>query len=124
MGKDFLAIIGDTSLTVAEGLFAVHSARVWLDHEVAIFALSLEGLNGNVAPFLDVVVAAHPGHGFSVVAGRLRAELAGSDLWNASVSLGPGGMGGDYRALQDPLSFRTMPIVLGNTWGGTRRGGG
>jgi histidine ammonia-lyase len=106
VGKDFLAIIGDNSLTVADALLAVHSARMWLDHEVTIFALSLEGLNGNVAPFLDVVVAAHPGHGFSVVAGRLRADLAGSDLWNV----------GDHRALQDPLSFRTMPIVLGNAW--------
>jgi histidine ammonia-lyase len=106
VGKDFLAVIGDNSLTVAEGLLAVHSARMWLDHEVTIFALSLEGLNGNVAPFLDVVVAAHPGHGFSVVAGRLRADLAGSDLWTV----------GDHRALQDPLSFRTMPIVLGNAW--------
>ena len=108
VGKDFLAIIGDNSLTVAEGLLAVHSARMWLDHEVTIFALSLEGLNGNVAPFLDVVVAAHPGHGFSVVAGRLRADLAGSDLWNVGDR--------DHRALQDPLSFRTMPIVLGNAW--------
>lgn len=108
VGKDFLAIIGDNSLTVAAGLLAVHSARMWLDHEVTIFALSLEGLNGNVAPFLDVVVAAHPGHGFSVVAGRLRADLAGSDLWTVGDR--------DHRALQDPLSFRTMPIVLGNAW--------
>ena len=106
VGKDFLAIIGDNSLTVAESILAVHAARTWLDHEVTIFALSLEGLNGNVAPFLDVVVAAHPGPGFSVVAARLRAELAGSDLWNV----------GDHRPLQDPLSFRTMPIVLGNAW--------
>jgi histidine ammonia-lyase len=104
VGKDFLSIIGDNSLTVAESLLAVHAARTWLDHEITIFALSLEGLNGNVAPFLDVVVAAHPAHGFAVVAGRLRADLAGSDLWNV----------GDHRPLQDPLSFRTMPIVLGN----------
>jgi histidine ammonia-lyase len=106
IGKDFLAIIGDNSLTVAESLLAVQAARTWLNHEVTIFALSLEGLNGNVAPFLDVVVAAHPEAGFSVVAGRLRADLAGSDLWNV----------GDHRPLQDPLSFRTMPIVLGNAW--------
>jgi histidine ammonia-lyase len=107
VGKDFLSIIGDNSLTVAESLLAVHAARTWLEHEVTVFALSLEGLNGNVAPFLDVVVAAHPAHGFAVVAGRLRADLAGSDLWN---------VGGDHRPLQDPLSFRTMPIVLGNAW--------
>jgi histidine ammonia-lyase len=106
VGKDFLSIIGDNSLTVAESLLTVQAARTWLDHEITVFALSLEGLNGNVAPFLDVVVAAHPDHGFSLVAERLRADLAGSDLWNV----------GDHRPLQDPLSFRTMPIVLGNAW--------
>jgi histidine ammonia-lyase len=79
-----------------------------LEHEITLFALSLEGLNGNVAPFLDVSVAAHPAPGFSVVAERLRADLAGSDLWNASAT--------EHRSLQDPLSFRTMPIVLGNAW--------
>jgi histidine ammonia-lyase len=107
VGKDFLAIIGDNSLTVAESLLAVHTARSWLEHEITVFALSLEGLNGNVAPFLDVAVAAHPTPGFSVVASRLRATLAGSDLWNVTA---------DHRALQDPLSFRTMAIVLGNAW--------
>jgi histidine ammonia-lyase len=106
VGKDFLAIIGDNSLTAAESLIAIHAARAWLDHEITVFALSLEGLNGNVAPFLDVSVAAHPGSGFTTVAGRLRADLSGSDLWNVA----------DHRALQDPLSFRTMPIVLGNAW--------
>jgi histidine ammonia-lyase len=107
VGKDFLAVIGDNSLTVAESLLAIHTARAWLEHEITVFALSLEGLNGNVAPFLDVVVAAHPSPGFSVVATRLRNALAGSDLWNVAP---------DHRALQDPLSFRTMAIVLGNAW--------
>jgi histidine ammonia-lyase len=107
VGKDFLSVIGDNSLMVAESLLAVHAARMWLEREVTVFALSLEGLNGNVAPFLDVVVAAHPEHGFAVVAGRLRADLSGSDLWNVSDG---------HRPLQDPLSFRTMPIVLGNAW--------
>jgi histidine ammonia-lyase len=106
VGKDFLSIIGDNSLTAAQSLLVVHAARTWLEHEITVFALSLEGLNGNVAPFLDVVVAAHPAHGFALVAGRLRADLSGSDLWNV----------GEHRPLQDPLSFRTMPIVLGNAW--------
>jgi histidine ammonia-lyase len=106
VGKDFLAIIGDNSLTVAESLLAIHEARGWLEHEITVFALSLEGLNGNVAPFLDISVAAHPSPGFALVASRLRTDLTGSDLWNVA----------DHRALQDPLSFRTMPIVLGNAW--------
>jgi histidine ammonia-lyase len=106
VGKDFLSVMSDNSLTVAESLFAIHSARSWLQHEVTVFALSLEGLNGNVAPFLDVAVAAHPSPGFELVASRLRADLGGSDLWRVT----------DHRPLQDPLSFRTMPIVLGNAW--------
>jgi histidine ammonia-lyase len=106
VGKDFLAIIGDNSLTIAEAVLAVQTARTWLEHEITVFALSLEGLNGNVAPFLKETVAARPDPGFSAVAARLRSDLAGSDLWNAS----------EQRPLQDPLSFRTMPIVLGNAW--------
>src|SRR5581483_5196212 len=106
VGKDFLSIIGDNSLTVAASLLAIQTARGWLEHEITVFALSLEGLNGNVAPFLDVAVAAHPNPGFAAVAARLRAELDGSDLWNVA----------EHRPLQDPLSFRTMPIVLGNAW--------
>ncbi|TLY61207.1 MAG: aromatic amino acid lyase [Gammaproteobacteria bacterium] len=106
VGKDFLAIIGDNSLTIAQAIPGVRAARAWLEQEITVFALSLEGLNGNVAPFLEVTVAAHPDPGFAAIAGRLRAELAGSDLWNAS----------ERRPLQDPLSFRTMPIVLGNAW--------
>jgi histidine ammonia-lyase len=106
VGKDFLAIIGDNSLTVAASLLAIHAARGWLEQEIGVFALSLEGLNGNVAPFLDVAVAAHPSPGFTAVAIRLRAALEGSDLWNVT----------EHRPLQDPLSFRTMPIVLGSAW--------
>jgi histidine ammonia-lyase len=106
VGKDFLAIIGDNSLTIARALFALRDVRAWLQGEITIFALSLEGLDGNVAPFLEVSVAAHPEPGFTAVARQLRAALAGSDLWNAS----------ERRPLQDPLSFRTMPIVLGVAW--------
>jgi histidine ammonia-lyase len=106
VGKDFLAIVGDNSLTIAEAIFAVRDARAWLEREITVFALSLEGLDGNVAPFLEASVAARPRPGFVAVVERLRAALGGSDLWLASAK----------RPLQDPLSFRTMPIVLGNAW--------
>jgi histidine ammonia-lyase len=106
VGKDFLAIVGDNSLTIAEAIFAIRDARAWLEREITVFALSLEGLDGNVAPFLEATVAARPRPGFVAVAERLRADLSGSDLWLVSAT----------RPLQDPLSFRTMPIVLGNAW--------
>ena len=85
---------------------ACGDARLWLEREITVFALSLEGLDGNVAPFLEATVAARPRAGFVAVAARLRADLAGSDLWKVSAK----------RPLQDPLSFRTLPIVLGNAW--------
>jgi histidine ammonia-lyase len=106
VGKDFLAIVGDNSLTIAEAIFAVRDARAWLEREITVFALSLEGLDGNVAPFLEASVAARPRPGFVAVVERLRADLRGSDLWLVSAK----------RPLQDPLSFRSMPIVLGNAW--------
>lgn len=104
VGKDFLSIIGDNSLTVGRAALAVVAARRWLEREVVVFALSLEGLDGNVAPFLQVSVAARPRPGLVTVATQLRWALAGSDLWRPAAG----------RPLQDPLSFRTMPHVLGN----------
>ena len=104
VGKDFLSIIGDNSLMLGRAALVLHGARQWLDRETVVFALSLEGLNGNVAPFLEASVAARPRPGFVAAAAQLRNALAGSALWQAD----------DARPLQDPLSFRTMPHVLGN----------
>ncbi|MGO9512894.1 MAG: aromatic amino acid lyase [Steroidobacteraceae bacterium] len=59
-----------------------------------------------IAPAARARVAA----AFEVVLDAARAgvrfDLSGSDLWLPSAK----------RPLQDPLSFRTMPIVLGNAW--------
>lgn len=106
VGKDFLSIIGDNTLTLGRAALALHGARQWLQRETTVFALSLEGLNGNVAPFLEASVAARPRPGFAAAAAQLRSALAGSALWQAD----------ETRPLQDPLSFRTMPHVLGNAW--------
>lgn len=104
VGKDFLSIIGDNSLTVGRAALVVTDARRWLEREVVVFALALEGLDGNVAPFLQASVAARPRPGLVRVATQLRWALAGSDVWRPAAG----------RPLQDPLSFRTMPHVLGH----------
>lgn len=104
VGKDFLSIIGDNSLTIGRAALAVRDARRWLDRELLLFALSLEGLDGNVAPALEASVAARPRPGLVAVTAQLRAAWRGSDLWRPATG----------RPLQDPLSFRTMPHVLGN----------
>src|SRR5690606_3672530 len=73
------------------------------DKQVRLFAFMLEGFNGNVAPFSETAVAARPYAAMAQAAGRIRDALAGSDLWRRSAD----------RALQDPLSFRTMAYTLG-----------
>lgn len=61
-----------------------------------VYALSLEGLNGNVAPFLEESVKLRPFPQLLLTAKDLRELLKGSYLWENS----------SKRALQDPLSYR------------------
>jgi histidine ammonia-lyase len=65
--------------------------------------MSLEGLNGNIAPILEQVQAIRPYCGQQTVAKEARNYLQGSYLWEVS----------GERALQDPLSFRTATQVHG-----------
>lgn len=67
-----------------------------------VYGISLEGLNGNVAPFLAQTTAFHPFPGLQEKAKELREVLAGSYLWKKDPN----------RRLQDPLSFRTTVYTL------------
>ena len=70
-----------------------------------VFSLSLEGLNGNIAPFMNDAQKARPYPGQLDVALHIRTALKGSSLWKKS----------EERALQDPLSFRSVSQVHGTT---------
>ncbi len=104
VGKDFLCIISNNDLVVGDAVLGVHDAEQYLQRAATVFALSLEGLNGNVAPFLDATTKVRPFPGLAEAAGLIRDNLAGSSLWTMS----------DKRALQDPLSYRDMAYTLGN----------
>ncbi|AHG62467.1 HAL/PAL/TAL family ammonia-lyase [Advenella mimigardefordensis] len=103
VGKDFLSILSTNSLTAGQATLAALDTQAFLDKQVRLFAFMLEGFNGNVAPFSETAVAARPYAAMAQEAGRIRAALVGSDLWRRSAD----------RALQDPLSFRTMAYTLG-----------
>lgn len=103
VGKDFLSILSTNSLTAGQATLAALETQAFLDKQVRLFALMLEGFNGNVAPFSETAVAARPYAAMAREATRIRDALAGSDLWRRSAD----------RALQDPLSFRTMAYTLG-----------
>lgn len=101
--KDSLVIMSSNAFAAALAAFAAHDAEHLLAVTRKVWALSLEGLNGNVAPYLPVVNAIRPYSAQGRAAAGILAELEGSYLWQPS----------SQRALQDPLSFRTASQVLG-----------
>jgi histidine ammonia-lyase len=66
-------------------------------------ALALEGFAGNLSILHPVVAEVRPHPGLAAASGRLRALLAGSSLFEP----------GHARNLQDPLTFRSIPQILG-----------
>lgn len=101
-GKDALAILSNNSVAVAYAIEAALNAARVIELTPTVYALSLEGLNGNVAPILPQTIGQRPFEGLAQTAADMRAALKGSYLWNAD----------DARPLQDPLSFRVTVYGL------------
>lgn len=101
-GKDGLAILSTNSVGVAMTMKAARDMQQVLKVSPTVYGLTLEGMNGNVAPFLAQTVNSHPLLGLPEMAKTLRETLKGSYLWTANKE----------RALQDPLSFRTTVYTL------------
>lgn len=102
-GKDALAIFSSNAYSAALAALALTELAQLARVAKLVFGLSLEALNGNVAPFLAEAIALRPFPGSVRAASALRALLAGSYLWQADAQ----------RQLQDPLSFRTAVHLLG-----------
>ena len=105
-GKDALAILSTNAPAAAQSVLAVMEADHFMKVAPKVFAMSLEGLNGNVAPFLKPVNDVRPFAGFAVASEVIREELAGSYLWQPRKG----------RALQDALSYRTSAYVFGGAF--------
>lgn len=101
-GKDALGILSNSSVAMAMTMDAAKAVRQILKVTPIVYGISLEGLNGNVAPFLPQTVNFHPFLGLAEKASELRKVLAGSYLWDKDES----------RRLQDPLCFRTTVYTL------------
>lgn len=101
-GKDGLGILSSNCVGVAMTMDAMRTMRQALKVSPIVYGLTLEGLNGNVAPFLAQTVNNHPLTGLKEAAAEMRATLEGSYLWNFDKT----------RALQDPLSFRTTVYTI------------
>ena len=101
-GKDGLGILSSNCVGVAMTMDAMRTMRQALKVSPIVYGLTLEGMNGNVAPFLAQTVNNHPLTGLKEAAAEMRATLKGSYLWNFDKT----------RALQDPLSFRTTVYTI------------
>lgn len=101
-GKDGLGILSSNCVGVAMTMDAMRTMRQALKVSPVVYGLTLEGMNGNMAPFLAQTVNNHPLTGLKEAAAEMRATLKGSYLWNFDKT----------RALQDPLSFRTTVYTI------------
>lgn len=102
-GKDALSMVSSNAYGAALAVLAAHDARALLAQADAVAALSLEGLDGNLAPLLAPAQAQRPYAGQRQTAERMLGLLRGSALWRRDAQ----------RPLQDPLSFRTVSQVHG-----------
>jgi histidine ammonia-lyase len=102
-GKDGLSIISSNAYSSAVGAIATYDCKALLRKLNLIYCMSLEALNGNIAPLLEEVQAIRPYCGQQTIAKRAWGHLEGSYLLELSKE----------RALQDPLSFRTATQVHG-----------
>jgi histidine ammonia-lyase len=102
--KEGIALTSANVLSIGLGALAVLEAERAARAADAVFALSLEGLKGNLSPYEDAVARAKPFPGQIEAAAHVRELLDGSYLHELEYP---------EVSVQDPLSFRTVPQVHG-----------
>ena len=98
-----LALINNNAFSVGWAALAELAAEQLLGEADVAAALDLEAFAGNLSILHPVVTEARPHPGTVATIRRLRALLAGSSLFEP----------GNARNLQDPLTFRSIPQILG-----------
>lgn len=98
-----LALVNNNSFSTGFASLAFSDAEGLLTSLEVAAALDLEAFAANLSILHPAVARTRPYTGLRATLERLRALLEGSSLWEAGVA----------RNLQDPLSFRGAPQVLG-----------
>jgi histidine ammonia-lyase len=98
-----LALIGNNAFATAVAALATARATDVLESMVVSGGLALEALAANPGMLHPAVADARPYPGLRRTLDALRQALDGSYLWS----------GARARNLQDPLSFRNLPQILG-----------
>jgi histidine ammonia-lyase len=102
-GGEGLALVSSNAFSTARAALALHDADLLLDAATAAGALSLEALRANLSLIHPGIGAVRPYPGLQRSLARFGALLAGSALHEP----------GAARSLQDPLTFRNLPHILG-----------
>ncbi len=102
--KDGLALINGTQLMAAYGAWILERCSRLIDLFDLAAAMSLEALQGSIAPFDSRIhaIRPHPGHG--VVASNVRFLLQASEILESHRNCGK---------VQDPYCLRCVPQVHG-----------
>ncbi len=98
-----LALVNNNAFSTGWAALAALAAERLLGEAEVAAALDLEAFAANLSPLHPVVTEIRPYPGLAATIGRLRALLAGSSLFEP----------GSARNLQDPLTFRSIPQILG-----------
>jgi len=101
-----LALVNNNAYSTGFGALALADAGRLLDALHVAGALDLEAFAANLTIIHPAVADARPYRGLRASLERLTLLLEGSSLWSP----------GAARNLQDPLTFRGLPQVLGATW--------
>ncbi|WID98468.1 aromatic amino acid ammonia-lyase [Bosea vestrisii] len=99
-----LALLNSSALSLGMGAMAFHDLSRMLDFATLVGALSMEGFAANPSVVSEAALASRPFDGVLRHGGAIRRYLAGSYIMTS----------GGPRHLQDPLSFRSLPLIHGN----------
>lgn len=101
--KDGLAIVSSNAFGAGEGALALKEIEEIMEISDLIYALSLEGLNGNTTPLNPKVHKVRPFKGQLKVARRVSEFIDGSYIYDND----------SEKPVQDPLCFRDVAQVHG-----------
>ena len=115
--KDALSILSSNSYSAGIASITLHKMEHLMDMADIVFALSLEGLNGNIVPLIKEVQEIRPFKGQNDAAKKIITYLKGSYLWDEIITTDEEKYKYKIRSLQDPLSFRDVSQVHGSVCG-------
>lgn len=115
--KDALSILSSNSYSAGIAAITLCKMEHLMDIADIVFALSLEGVNGNIVPLITQAQVIRPYKSQNDVAEKIVSYLKGSYLWDEVNTTDEEKYKYKIRSLQDPLSFRDVSQVHGSVRG-------